>query len=235
MLTDADLDVALVPQGSFIRSFLTRIRAPKFKFIAPGLIVPLDAAAFAESQTFTRMDTADDGENGVVIPPVLLFSAEDGETVRFDSADRYRSRNPFCRPFQDGLAPGVRVPAGLYSESVERGSIDNAKEGFRLVLPFTLRDGEDGEEEEGGGGGARKSDGQLVEVGSVADLFQHGYKPFGGEWWRAQRLERLFEHWRGLVENGAWTVGPNGVEGGLGKFREAKGGRWRDYWISPSW
>lgn len=38
--------------------------------------------------------------------------------------------------------------------------------------------------------------------GSVAELFQHGFKPFGGEWWRAQRLEALFDHWRYLVETG---------------------------------
>ncbi|KAK0630503.1 hypothetical protein B0T17DRAFT_598686 [Bombardia bombarda] len=226
LLSPSDLDAASVPCSCFIRSFLTRIRAPRFRTIAPGLLVPHDPSAFAASQLFTPMPA--DSEYGTVIPPVLIFPAvgsSDGNqpvTVSFDPANRYQPINPFCRAFQDGLPRGAAVPAGLYSESVERFQADVAEEGFRLVLPFCLAKE------------ARKSDGRLlVEDGDVrsadvsVDLFQHGFKPFGGEWWRAQPLERLLIRWRELVQDGVWTVGAEGVEGGwrsLGRRMRGGGG-----------
>ncbi|KAI3333839.1 hypothetical protein F4824DRAFT_502829 [Ustulina deusta] len=70
---------------------------------------------------------------------------------------------------------------------------------------------------------------------AVAELFQHGYKPFGGDYYRPQRLERLLDHWRRLVTDGVWAVGPQGVEGHLDTFREADSVRWRDYLIPPTW
>jgi hypothetical protein len=120
------------------------------------------------------------------------------------------------------------TPAGLYSESVRRSETDNAEEGFRLLLPFKLRPNDPH------GLGARKSDGCLVDDQSVAELFQHGFKPFGGEF-RAQRLESLLDRWRELVESGVWTVGEHGVAGSIDKFRDADWGAWRDYWIAPDW
>ncbi|EFX05295.1 hypothetical protein CMQ_3364 [Grosmannia clavigera kw1407] len=230
LLRDADLDAAAVPANCFIRSFLTHIRPPRFSTIAPGLLVPHDAARFARQQRFTRMDyaSADDGQH--IIPPVLIFSAEGDRTVNFDSDSRYISHNPFCRAFADGVPAGDHsVPAGLYSESVERTAVDNAEEGFRLLLPYCLR--EAGQEDSG----AKKSDGGYVEKKSVADLFQHGFKPFGGEWWRAQRLERLFDRWRELVESRVWAVCETGVQGSIDIFKDADTTRTRDYWIAPSW
>jgi hypothetical protein len=32
-----------------------------------------------------------------------------------------------------------------------------------------------------------------------------------------------------------WTVGENGVEGGIDMFQDADHGAWEDYWIPPSW
>ncbi|ETS77355.1 hypothetical protein PFICI_11229 [Pestalotiopsis fici W106-1] len=227
LFSEADLDAALVPKDCFARHFLARLASPRFRAIAPGLIIPHDAAAFEASQKFTKMDAT--SEYGLVVPPVLLFAAADGATVNFDSLNRYVSLNPFCKAFRDGVSHGDHsIPAGLYSESVERFKIDNAEEGFRLLLPFSLR--EHGEES-----GARKSDGTLMEEGSIAELFQHGYKPFGGEWWRAQRLSRLFDLWTSLINDGTWTVGPEGVEGTIDLFRDAAYGSTRNYMIAPSW
>ncbi|KAI0121597.1 hypothetical protein BJ170DRAFT_643460 [Xylariales sp. AK1849] len=227
LLIDADLDTALVPEHCFARQFLTRLPIPRFNTIAPGLVIPHNAAAFAASQKFTSMDSA--SEDGTVIPPVLLFATADGATVSFDSASRYISLNPFCEVFKNGVPNSDHsTPAGLYSESVERFSVDHTEEGFRLVLPFPLR-------ERGQGIGATKSNGTLVEEGSIAELFQHGHKPFGGEWWRAQRLERLFDRWADLVNDRIWTIGPNGVEGTIDTFREAAQGRPADYTILLSW
>ncbi|KAK4187555.1 hypothetical protein QBC35DRAFT_515429 [Podospora australis] len=222
-----------VVRGSFIWKFLERVQRPKFNKIAPGLVVPRDPAVFVSRQIFTRMverrDVGEEGKAKEVIPPALIFMAEDeSQTASFDTDQEWKGINPFLVPFQKGLAKGTRVPVGVYSESVEVTGFDNAEEGFRLILPFSVGGGE-GETQ------ARKSDGGLIEWDSVADLFQHGFKPFGGEWYRAQRLERLLDRWRELVEKGVWTVGPDGVEGGLEKFKDAMGEGWRDYWIEPDW
>ncbi|KAI1158148.1 hypothetical protein F5B18DRAFT_642156 [Nemania serpens] len=225
LLAPAALDAASVPEPCFARDFLTHARRPQFRRIAPGLCLPsADADEFAAAQPFTRLPRAVNS-----IPPVCLFPTAGGER----EVDLTGSRNPFCGAFR---AVPSRVPAGVYSESVERDVYDNAEEGFRLLLPYGLEGG-DGwvSPGAGGGAGARKSDGSFVRRGSAAELFQHGYKPFGGDYYRPQRLERLFDHWRGLVERGVWAVGPEGVEGDIDTFKEADTGRWRDYLISPTW
>ncbi|KAI1345505.1 hypothetical protein F5Y01DRAFT_300361 [Xylaria sp. FL0043] len=225
LVSDEQLDAASVPRTCFIRSFLTRARRPAFKMIAPGLEIPHDPEAFVNNQKFTGMNV--DPEYGTVIPPILIFASIERQVVNLDSPNRYVSYNPFAKAFRDGVAQGDRsIIAGLYSESVERNSMDVAEEGFRLLLPFRFH-------AFGHNGGARKSDGSLLTEGSVAELFQHGFKPFGGEWWRAQRLETLFNHWSYLIEAGIWTVGDDGVQGGIDAFRDAHLSK--DYYIKPSW
>ncbi|KAJ5703627.1 hypothetical protein N7493_011552 [Penicillium malachiteum] len=222
LFTDADLDAASVPQDCFIRSLLTRLKTPRFRFIAPGLEVPHDKEAFVRRQKFTSIPHEKD-----YIPAVLLFAAPD-RTVNvnleiwslFSTAHENFTMNE-----------GDPVPTGLYSEPVCRAHYDTEEAGFRLLLPFALRpDPRDDQ-------GARMSDGRLVESGSFAQLFQHGYfHPFGGES-RSQRLERLFQRWTELIEGGVWTVGPEGVEGDIDKFRDADNGNdaWIDYCIAPYW
>ncbi|KAF2969309.1 hypothetical protein GQX73_g4254 [Xylaria multiplex] len=226
LLSNEQLDAASVPGDCFIRSFATRARKPRFRMIAPGLEVPHDSTTFVNNQKFTVMDVS--SEYGIIIPPVLLFASSEHATVNLAAPSQYVSFNPFLREFQDMQGNGPAI-AGLYSESVERFSVDNAEEGFRLLLPFRFR-GSDSEE----GPAAKKSDGSVVTEGSVAELFQHGFKPFGGEWWRAQRLESLFDHWRWLIEKGIWTVGDGGVQGDIHLFRDTDT-RSSEYRIKPSW
>lgn len=214
MLTDGDLDMASVPTECFIRSFLTRVRKSRFQKIAPGLIVPHDPAAFVASQRFTKVginpsvegagiagvadieiDDTDEGETGdLVIPPI--FSAEFGQTTNLDQfpnsyaaqwekPDSFVTFNPFGSPYHSAVKRGdYSNPAGLYSESVDRASVDQAEEGFRLLLSFPLRplgdDAVDALSEIGRDAGARWSDGTLIEKGDPAGLFQHGQKSFGG-------------------------------------------------------
>lgn len=222
LLTEEELDAASVPEDCFIRSLLTRVKAPRFKFIAPGLEVPHDASAFAASQRFTGLPR--DPDFGKAISPVLIF-ASSKRTINFNEEIRWLffGHDPIPYTERD------RIPVGLYSEFALRGSYDVAEEGFRLLLPSKLR------REAWIGRGARKSDGSLVSEGSVSELFQHGcYHPFGGEW-RAQRFERLMDKWRELVETGVWKVGKNGVKDGIDQFEDAGYETWRDYWIPPGW
>ncbi|KAJ6010775.1 hypothetical protein N7451_002187 [Penicillium sp. IBT 35674x] len=221
--TDLDPDAASVPQDCFIRALLTRVKTPRFKFIAPGLEVPHDKEAFAMRQKFTNIPH----EEGPGIPAVLLFAAS--RTVNLNTEIRWM----FKQAYEENIAmsDGDPVLAGLYSEPMRRDDHDMEEAGFRLLLPFALRLDFRSE------GGARMSDGGMITPGSFTQLFQHGsFHPFGGEW-RPQRLERLFQRWTELVEAGVWTVGEDGVEGSIDKFKDADNGNdgWRDYWIAPDW
>ena len=228
LFTDAELDAAAVPQECFVRSFLTRVKTPRFKFIGPGLEVLHDKAAFAARQKFTVGHLYDRSGNEFA-PAVLLFAAADSDTtavVKFNNEIRWLFLHQVNNVTMDEYD---LIPAGLYSEATDRGFLSTEEAGFRLLLPFVLRPNysEDG---------ARMSDRGLVKRGSYADLFQRGqYRPFGGEC-GAQRLEKLFERWAELIETGVWTVGKDGVEGSIDKFRDAsRGDGWMNYWITPSW
>ncbi|KAH0490057.1 hypothetical protein TgHK011_001542 [Trichoderma gracile] len=226
LLDSSILDAASVPDPCFVRSFLTRARRPRFRHIAPGLVLPpSDAAAFAAIQPFTELPRSHDA----VIPPVCLFPAAPGQHEVVLTA----SSSPFCSDFRPTTANSsvpFKVSAGVYSESVDRTSgHDYAEEGFWLLLPYGF------DNYWGASDGARKSDGSLIERGKLADLFQHGYKPFGGDYYRPQRLERLLGWWCKLVEEGVWSVGPEGVQGTLDTFKDAGTACWRDYVIPPTW
>ena len=226
LVASSVLDAASVPNPSFARSFLTRARRPQFRYIAPGLLLPpADSAGFVAAQPFSILPRSE-----YAAPPVCLFPADIGDqrpiqltrtTSPFLQSDFYSTSTETCTP--------SRVSAGLYTEAVERNGLDVAEEGFRLLLPFTFNDDWDKNV------GARKSDGSLVDRGRFSELFQHGYKPFGGDYYRSQRLERLLGCWRKLVEKGVWSVRADGVEGTIDTFKDAESDRWENYYIPPTW
>ncbi|KAM0254724.1 hypothetical protein ACHAQJ_006506 [Trichoderma viride] len=219
LLTPAVLDAASVPDNCFARAFLTGARRPQFRYIAPGLLLPpTDTSEFTAVQPFTRLPR---GRH--TIPPVCLFPATGGES----EVDLTGTPNSLYNGAD--LSVLSRVAAGIYSESVERSSYDNAEEGFRMLLPYGFKGDWDASV------GARKSDGSFVGKDKVTELFQHGYKQFGGDYYRPQRLERLFDCWRKLVDEGVWSVGQQGVEGTVDNFKEADTELWKDYLISPTW
>ncbi|GJC78858.1 hypothetical protein ColLi_01696 [Colletotrichum liriopes] len=109
----------------------------------------------------------------------------------------------------------------VYSECVVRSEPEVTEEAFRLPLPFNLY-------------GARFSSGDEMKGVAADELLQHGFKPFGGNPNRPQRLERLLDHWASLVERGVWSVGPHGVQGSNEVFKDATM-NWADYAIPSSW
>ncbi|EFR01173.1 hypothetical protein MGYG_04177 [Nannizzia gypsea CBS 118893] len=223
LVPPAVLDAASVPDPGFARAFLTRARRPLFHRIAPGLVLPaMDKEGFALQQPYTSLHRS----SPYSIPPICLFPA-DGERLVYLTGRTCTFTEDFSPLYNSNIPP--RVNAGVYGESVERNNYDNAEEGFRLLLPFGFkkRYGESTEP------GVRTSDGSFAE--SMGSLFQHGFKPFGGDVIRPQRLECLFNCWRKLIDDGIWSVGPEGVEGTLDTFREADGELWRHYCIPLSW
>ncbi|KAF3401950.1 hypothetical protein F1880_009956 [Penicillium rolfsii] len=226
LVASSILDAASVPNPSFARSFLTRARRPQFRYIAPGLLLPpADSAGFVVAQPFSVLS-----RSGYTAPPVCLFPADTGDqrpiqltrtTSPFQQSDFYTTSTEKCTP--------SRISAGLYTEAVERNGLDVTEEGFRLLLPFTFND------DWNKSVGARKSDGSLVDRGRFSELFQHGYKPFGGDYYRFQRLERLLGCWRKLVERCVWSVGAGGEEGTLDTFKDAESDHWEGYYIPPTW
>ncbi|KAE8443775.1 hypothetical protein EG329_001369 [Mollisiaceae sp. DMI_Dod_QoI] len=214
------LDAAFVPNPSFARSFLTTIRLPSFQYIAPGLLLPTPET-FVQNQLFTPVK---DENDNLSIPPVLLFSAKETVSLKYGPYDH----KPLGLVRTDALQ-GKPILAGVYTEAVSRRAEDTAEEGFRLILPYSI----------GQNGYARESTGSIIDSTvrpSFQDLYQHGFKPFGGDWSRAQRLVRLLDNWTGMVERGLWEVGEDGVLGGIEKFKEADTKeRWKDYWMEPDW
>ncbi|CAI7569143.1 unnamed protein product [Penicillium manginii] len=219
LFTGAELDAAGVPQNCFIRSLLTRVKTPRFKFIAPGLEVPHDKESFVRRQRFTNIPHEEDS-----IPGVLIFAAPDRLV---DINDEIRNLFAVAHDYNLDIE-GNSIPTGLYSEPACRSDYDVEEAGFHIVLPFELRP-------EPWLDGAQMSDGKQVAARSFTELFQHGsFHPFGGEG-RAQRLDSLFDRWTVMIESGIWTVGEDGVEGGIDKFREADRGDGTEYSIAPSW
>ncbi|KAJ5827579.1 hypothetical protein N7447_004342 [Penicillium robsamsonii] len=128
--TDTELDAALVPKVCFIRSFLTRVRTPRFKLVAPGLEVPHDKEAFAACQIFNAEGRGRD------VPSFLLFaSADDSRTISFNEETHrlfFGSRNNVP------LNEGDPVPTGSYSAALNGFEYDSEEFGFCLLRPFAL-------------------------------------------------------------------------------------------------
>ncbi|KAH6845737.1 hypothetical protein B0I37DRAFT_191526 [Chaetomium sp. MPI-CAGE-AT-0009] len=230
LLTPAAMNAAQIPDPSFARAFLGLARRPRhIRQIAPGLsLPPADAAAFAAAQPFThlprRVPQWDGTAREGIIPPVYLFFSHAGapqvDISNWRSSFRYYW-NDGHRNIPAGIPFPSRVPPGVYSECLVRSDPEATEEGFRLLLPFRLY-------------GARLSSGDEIQDRAADELFQHGFKPFGGDPHRPQRLERLLDHWADLVERGVWSVGPHGVQGSIEVFKDATV-NWADYTIPSSW
>ncbi|KAK8022038.1 hypothetical protein PG993_012805 [Apiospora rasikravindrae] len=216
LLTPAAMDAAEIPDPSFARAFLGLAGRPRhIRQIAPGLsLPPADASSFAAAQPFTPCPGA--SPNGTA----REAGAPQVDISGWRSSFRYYWDNGH-RTVPDGIAFPARVPPGVYSECVVRSEPEATEEAFRLLLPFSLY-------------GARFSSGDEIQDRAADELFQHGFKPFGGNPNRPQRLERLLDHWADLVERRVWSVGPHGIQGSIEMFKDATVD-WASYAIPSSW
>lgn len=210
LMDDMTLDAAKIPP-SFAGELLRSCQRSKVSKIAPGLLLPNPSSHFLQQQRqFATAEDSDD-PNHKMIPPVLLFSIEDTPQA---------STNPFRAPYDS-----IDFPAcGLYISNADLKDQMIEESGIRLILPFGI----------GSNGHARKSDSERFD--NNIDLYQPGFNTFSGSWTTCVRLERVLRSWRQMVESGKWTVGADGVEGGIEKFREADTqGKCEDYCLPVDW
>lgn len=231
LLPVAVLDAAAISSG-FARAFLTQARRPSFQLIAPGLSLPT-ASSFAR-QPFSSVEPDppnEDPDDPTVQFPILLFPSPETFRSPPGSDTITGSDLPFAWPWCQVEAYNT----GLYLTDSDRASL-SFDDGVRLVTPFGL----------GVHGYARTADGARFgenkeargPVGapglSFHSLFQPGYSPFIES--HEARLAQVLRAWTRLVEHGVWEVGPDGVLGGIDKWREADtAARWLDYVIPLSW
>ncbi|KAK6844433.1 hypothetical protein PG995_014543 [Apiospora arundinis] len=232
-------DAGLFP--GFVPEFLTKARRPAFRHIAPGIQLP-DVDSITRHQPFRYVELefpykhSEYPGSPKVQFPVLLFASSEGLTYNAPAVTNYYSfdRPPFERPW----AQVRSYPAGLYFTMTDQGA-PGFEDGVKLVLPFGI----------GGRGWARTADGakfgELTEDGIRTDaeidgkdkfdsLFQLGYNPFVGA--HEVRLVQVLRAWVKLVESGHWKVGPDGVLGGMEKWRDADTRwHWKKYVVPMSW
>lgn len=238
--SEIDLEAAGVLPG-FVSEFLTKARRPAFSHIAPGLRIR-DAEPVAFQQPFRHVPLVGYPEypgSPKIQFPVLLFDSS--EELTYDappiSRNPYQDRHatpppPFGQPWSGILS----YQAGLYFTPTDQGYWHTFEDGVKLVLPFGI----------GGRGWARTADGAKfgenteqmhgeVEGRDRHDsLFQLGYQPFGAD--HEVRLVQVLRAWVRLVESGAWKVGPDGVRGGMKKWRDADTWwHWKKYVVPMSW
>ncbi|KAK7949397.1 uncharacterized protein PG986_010283 [Apiospora aurea] len=242
--SEIDLEDAGVLPG-FVSEFVAKARRPAFNHIAPGLGLR-DAESFAFQQPFRAVPLVYPynrpeypGSPTTQFPILLFASSEDlsyDAPPSFGDESIYNQNNDHVPPFEKPWSQVRSYPAGLYFTRTDQGGQNVFEDGVQLVLPFGI----------GGRGYARTADGarfgenleakqdQPEGHDSHHELFQLGYSPFVAS--HEVRLVQVLRVWVGLVESGAWKVGPEGVLGGTEKWREADTWwHWKKYVVPMSW
>ncbi|KAF2143504.1 uncharacterized protein K452DRAFT_172004 [Aplosporella prunicola CBS 121167] len=204
-----------VPNDSFLYNFLTCAPGCPFRYIAPGLECPTpeNIAAFLEGPPWPPPPDPAKYSQGPSEHPILLFGSDEVIEDNVDGGGFYYVAN--------STLTGMR--GGLYLNS-QTHAWDGYQDGVRLVTPFPV----------GANGFARFGDNRAItdkpyrygsQEGPARDpeaytsLFQSGTNPFNDP--HHTQLMVLLQFWILLVENGLWTVGPAGVEGGMDVFKMA--------------
>jgi len=212
-LIDRDIIEEFQIQG-LLRDFLLQARKPSFTFIAPCIRLPkssdlresLRADVGSERYDLVREDglvTTDSEDTSQHIgEPIPLFLGPKFESqAQLFTQDRGR--------FMVGETSGLYIwPEQWFADAV------------LFVLPYPI--GSSGYVEEGNPGwiheGASRDDVPEALVTNDA-LYQHGQCPFMPE--HLPRLSTVLRQWTHMVNSGQWTVGSDGVEGGIDVWKEA--------------
>lgn len=205
-----------------LRDFLLNARRPSFAYIAPGLQLPsatwlqetLDEDRGSERYNFVRREgkvLRDDepwepdwmqrGSSNWVGEPLPLFP---GPKIECFSAAFERENAKFL----------VNDISGLYSwpDLISEDAV-------RLILPNPI--GDNGCVRDGNPDAAADEDTEDVpeSLASNDSLYQYGWCPFLPS--HLPHLSTILDNWRQSIERGEWSVGLDGVEGGIEVFRDA--------------
>lgn len=221
------LVAASIPPG-FAFDFLSRIRHPRFRYIAPGLEI-LNQNTISNQPFFGMMNNIPEHHRDeYTTPPILLFRSS-LEYKKPSGPDGRWNHDVFNWPFNASM-----YTAGLYFHDAYFSNNPHYDQ-VSLVLPYAI----------GVNGWARKSDGSLFgeQVSEFdpprahdvySELYQMGHQPFIEQ--HAVRLVKVLRSWLVMVQNGDWTVGAEGISNGINEWKKAdtRGG-WKKYFIEPDW
>lgn len=224
-----------IPNG-FARSLLTHAHRPNFRFIAPGIEIPSQESFTQQPFRHIRADGDDDNDDDpgneegeeptqIKIYPVLLFHSSTTQDLV----------NPSDPPFYWPYNQVSTIPAGLYITATDREFSIEFEDSVKLVLPFGIGANGFARTADGARFGENTEDEDNVEPkDTFCDLYQLGFVPFGEQ--HDVRLAQVLEVWLRQVESGNWTVGPEGIEGGMEKWKEADTEEhWEEYVVPVSW
>jgi hypothetical protein len=218
------------PQRGFAYHFARKVKRPRFRYIAPGLEIPIYTGTMPDVEPPFASLRYDETSRHVETLPLVLFRATDGTAPCMGPA--YKADEAFGYGF--GLIK--TYPAGLYLSCTNPSNYHAAFEDqCRLVLPYRI----------GSNGYARKSDGSrfgenpddATEVNpedTFADVYEPGYQPLTTR--HSRQLVDVLKNWLGMVQRGDWKVDADGVIGGIEKWREADTEEsWEKYVIPVTW
>lgn len=188
----------------FAHDFLSRAKSSSFTYIAPGLR-PLDSSMLTDlmikdtsSLRQQTISTRDLGANGDTAPfPVFLG----------DERVVFTAQNELWAEFEAPLLLDKLSGVYLWPD-------DNFADGVRLITPWIV--GNNGYLRNGNSPALDLSDPSRRRTEGNDVLYQHGLCPFFGS--HQTQLVTLLRMWTSSVESGLFSVGPDGVEGGMEVF-----------------
>lgn len=232
LVPDSVLDDAHI-KSRFVQSFLSKARRPQFRHVAPGLELP-SAEWFAQQPFRSVAPEARGDDQPEVQFPILLFRSTDtfhASPSPYGPGDRTGSHLPFLWPWSELPT----YSAGLYFTDSDWESCC-FEDGVRLVLPFAIGKNGYAQTADGAKFGEKKEDKGPIGRGrdTYADLYQLGWVPFIE--FHEVRLAQVLMAWLKQVESGFWEVGPEGVLGGMEKWRDADTAEhWGKYIVPINW
>lgn len=215
----------LGPDFGFAHAFMSRVRRPRFQYIAPGLSVPTETTISDQPFFDPKILEAREVKNIIQerlegefqAPPFLLFRSE--LPVPLPHLDYNNNNYPFRWPWNT-----LKIyHAGLY--------LHFFSDQFAITLPYGI----------GAKGYARATDGSkfgervdkkgeegLTVTSRYADMYRLGFHPFIVD--GTFGLKDVLENWRGLVESGDWKVDKNGIANDINEWKKADtADHWKKY------
>lgn len=207
--------------SGFLRDFLLKARRPSFNNVAPGLHL-------LSSEWLRKILSEDRGSERYMHVRHESRVLQDDEPWQPDWMQR--ASNYAGEPLPLFAGPPVQSHSEAFEREHKQYLLKEIsglyswpdvilEDAVRLVLPSPI--GAHGWVREGNEDSVTDSDRHAVPESLVNNdsLYQHGWCPFLPR--HLPPLSVVLNNWRHLVEEGKWSVGADGVEGGIDIFQDA--------------